>query len=220
MVQDDDGALRRREGEERLFDELAVGEGVDPVLGRRLRARAGRRRRHAAHASGVPLRSARLLVAGADEEFREPGIEALRFTEPRELTPCLDHGLLDRVLGRVRLPEDLARHSQQPLTGRTDELLEGVLVAARSPTDQIGQSLASSWEPASRHAQRSRPAGTERGAAFINRGCAAPLVIPGHPLRSVAFRRRRPRTSRRSRRRSPRSSPAGRLSRRPRFRPS
>ena len=39
VAQDDDGALRRRKGEERLFDELAVGEGVDPVLGRRLRAR-------------------------------------------------------------------------------------------------------------------------------------------------------------------------------------
>ena len=173
--------------EERLFDELAVGEGVGVVLGRRLRARAERRRRHAVHASGVPSRLARLLVAGADEELREPGIEPLRLTEPRELTPCLDHGLLDGVLGRVRVPKDLAGDPEQPLAGRANEPLEGVLVAARSPTDHIGRSRASlrRSEPA---VARDDPGQQGRSGSGDHRQM---MRRPAgrhrdHPLRSVA----------------------------------
>ena len=123
VAQDDDGALRRRKGEERLFDELAVGRG------RRPRGSGARARRCSPTPRGSRERralGARLLVAGADEELREPGIEPLRFTEPRELTPGLDHRLLNGVLGRIRVPEDLAGDTEQPLAGRVEGPLEGV----------------------------------------------------------------------------------------------
>ena len=109
--------------------------------------------------------------------------------------------------------------------------------SSRSPAGRTSRSKAS-WSPlAARRTKSANPSlrcvGASQSsratiqasrdgarAAFINRGCAAPLVIPATRCGQSRFRRRRPRTSRRSRRRSPRSSPAGRPSRRPRFRPS
>ena len=135
----------------------------------------------------MPLGLARFLVAGADEEFREPGIEPLRFTEPGELTPCLDHRLLNGVLGRIRVPEDLAGDPEQPLAGRPDEPLEGVLIAARRPTEHIRRSLAS--------LRRSEPAVTGDDPGQQGRSGSGdhrqmmrrpPRRHPGHPLRSVA----------------------------------
>ena len=154
------------EGEERLFDPLAVGE-------------CRRRRRSSAGSAGRPRLTRAACrcdrgppVAGADEQLREPGIESLRFTQPRQVTPGLDDGLLERVLGRVRVAKDLARDSQEPITapaGRAVRTRPGR--RGRIPTDQSpdGRAGRGSGQPSRATIQASRDGAS---AAVISGGCA------------------------------------------------
>ena len=61
-------------------------------------------------ASSIALRGP---VAGADEESVEPRVEAVRVTQTAEVAPRLHEGILDGVLGEVRVAKDQPRDANR-----------------------------------------------------------------------------------------------------------
>ena len=96
VVQDEDRAMFRRQAPERAV------EGV-PVVDRDRRVGSARSVDRQDPDIGAPASMpAQLLVTGIDEEPVEPGTEAFRVAQPRELTPGEEECLLDGVLGSLR----------------------------------------------------------------------------------------------------------------------
>ena len=62
------------------------------------------------------------VEAGVDGQAMEPGIEPVGITQSRQVAPGPDEGLLDRVAGQLRIPEDEAGGPVQPRGGPAGEL--------------------------------------------------------------------------------------------------
>ena len=66
----------------------------------------------------------------------EPGLEALRIAQPRELAPGEEECLLDGVLGPLDIAKDPVRDGVAAVTVQVDEVREGDVVAVPRPFDQ------------------------------------------------------------------------------------
>ena len=77
-----------------------------------------------------------VLVTGIHEEPVEPRREAIRFAEPRELTPSHEECLLDGVLGPLDIAKDPLRDGVAQVAVEVDQFREGDVVAVPSPFDQ------------------------------------------------------------------------------------
>src|SRR6516165_8765280 len=66
----------------------------------------------------------------------EPGVEPLGITQPRQVVPGPDQGLLDRIAGEIRIPEDEAGGPVQPRDGPMSQLGEGVMIALPRSLDE------------------------------------------------------------------------------------
>src|SRR3954471_13060743 len=67
---------------------------------------------------------------GVHEEPPEPSIEAVDVAKARELAPCMDERLLDRVLSPLSVPKDQTSDREEAVARRSREDLEGVVIAA------------------------------------------------------------------------------------------
>lgn len=129
-MEDDDGPPLRREPAKGLIQELAIGEpgrGIPDARG------VQGRQLHLDHpATASPGR----VEARVDGQSMEPGIEALRITQPGQVSPGSDEGVLDCVSRELAVPEDQAGGSVQPRDGRAGELREGVMIALPRSLDE------------------------------------------------------------------------------------
>jgi hypothetical protein len=82
------------------------------------------------------LRSSKLATASVDQDLGEPGIETPGVAETRELAPRVDARILDHISRKRLVADDSARDPEESLEARRDQLLEGVVIAARRPNDQ------------------------------------------------------------------------------------
>ncbi|MEA2549270.1 MAG: hypothetical protein QOE42_1868 [Chloroflexota bacterium] len=130
VMQDEDRAMLRRQPQERAI------EGV-PVVDRDGRVDAARSvdRQRADSGDPSPVTPV-LLVTGIDEEPTEPRREALRVTEPGELTPREEECLLDGVLGAFDIAKDPVRDGVALVAVQVDQLPEGDIVAVAGLFDQ------------------------------------------------------------------------------------
>ena len=83
-----------------------------------------------------PAGSPALGPARADDDAVGPGVEPVRVAEGREVAPDRHEGLLDRILGGVRVAEDAARDEEHAAGRAASELLVGVPVAVLRPFDE------------------------------------------------------------------------------------
>ena len=130
-MQGDDSSMARIEAPERRVQELAVGK----------------RTRVVGHAEGVdrseldldraPTTVSDEIETGMDRQSVQPGVEAIRITEPGQIAPRTDQALLDRILGQVRVAEDQTGGCVQPPKGAIDQLGEGVMIASPGPVDEL-----------------------------------------------------------------------------------
>ena len=77
-----------------------------------------------------------LLVTGVYEQPMEPGREAFRITEPRELSPGEEECLLDRVLSAFDIAKDPVRDGVALVSVQVDKGREGDIVAVACLFDQ------------------------------------------------------------------------------------
>ena len=130
-MQSDDGAMPGIEAAEGLVHELAVGQMTRDV---------GRRR--GIERGELDLDRAPSPVPGdvetdVDGQAMEPGVEPIRVAKARQVAPCPDQRLLDRVARELRVPKDEASGRVQPREGRVDELGEGVMIALPRASDEL-----------------------------------------------------------------------------------
>lgn len=84
---------------------------------------------HAHLDDGSPLIALRLPMAGSHEQPVEPWVDRRWVTEPADVPPRVDEGILGRVLGTIPIPEDQAGDRIQSADRRRGERIEGVMIA-------------------------------------------------------------------------------------------
>src|SRR5438045_2452066 len=67
--------------------------------------------------------TAKRAPAGIDRDSPEPGLESTGVTEARQLAPCLEAALLDRVPGIGLIPDDGQGQPKQPVEACPDQRL-------------------------------------------------------------------------------------------------
>jgi hypothetical protein len=136
-VEDDRDALIGLQAPEATLQLVAIGgclagvglrrlEPEDPDLGR-----AG---------SMAPA----LVGAGIDEQAVQPGVEPIGIAQAGQLSPGLDEGFLDGVLGKWEVAEHEARDPEEAVSGRDREDLEGLVVTALGRLDECSRHPGSS----------------------------------------------------------------------------
>ena len=123
-VHDDDRPRLRLESGEDPIELVAVGDPHRRIERRRVMERGELDLDHAAPALADEV------DAGVDDEAVQPVVERRRFAQPRQATPSPDQGLLDGVLGKIRVTEDEAGRSVQTRAGCAGKLSEGMPVAS------------------------------------------------------------------------------------------
>jgi len=91
---------------------------------------ARRLRRHRVDIEAVAPESARLVDAGPVEQAMEPGVEARRAPQCRQIAPGPDERLLDGVLGLIGVAEDEPRGRVQPEDRGSCKRRKGVMIAS------------------------------------------------------------------------------------------
>ena len=119
------------EAQQRRVHELAVGQR-GRVIGRR-----GRIERTQLDFHRPPTTAPRQVETRVDGELAKPGIEAVRVPQTGQVPPSSDEGVLDRIAGELRIPEDEAGGRVQARERRVDEQREGVVIASLCPPDQV-----------------------------------------------------------------------------------
>ena len=131
VVEDDDCALFRSQLRERILQPSPVHDGVG-----RIRGGVGGNRMQAdarVPASGA----ARFHVTGVHDQAIEPGVEALRFTERRQIAPRTEERLLGGVLGPIPVAQDAHCQGEAAVDVTRRQLGERGTIAVRSPVDEI-----------------------------------------------------------------------------------
>ena len=127
-VQDPDGSGLRLEAGQGTIEEIAIGDLARVVQ------RFGEVDRREFDLDDAAPALAGEVDAGVRHQAVQPVVERRGITQPRQAAPCPDQGLLDGVLGQLRVAKDEAGRGIQARAGLADELREGVPVAsARSP---------------------------------------------------------------------------------------
>ncbi len=129
----------------------------------------------------VAARLLRLGETGADDEAMQPSVEALGIPETGQVSPGVDHRLLEGILGSVSIAQDALREGEQPPDARTKQVGIRVLVAIASRLDDVRV-----HDPSRAATRRSRPPGhygCSRAADVRSRSgsCAYPAHM--RPLR-------------------------------------
>lgn len=116
-VQDDHGALIDVQAFEATLELIAVGERHGAVVrARRVRFEQVYLDQHASFlAPGV-------AIAGANQQPMHPGVETIRIAETAHVLPGFDEGILDGVLGAVRIAKDQAGDRVEPGDRRARQL--------------------------------------------------------------------------------------------------
>ena len=68
--------------------------------------------------------------AGVRHQTVQPVVERRRIAQPRQAAPRPDQGVLDGVLGQIRIAQDEAGGGIQPRTGHAGEFSKGMPVAS------------------------------------------------------------------------------------------
>src|SRR4249919_3850148 len=72
-----------------------------------------------------------------DEQAPDPGFEAIRVTQCRELAPDGDEGALQGILGEDVVPEDPCGEGVHPVAGHVDQRRECLAIAVLGSDDEI-----------------------------------------------------------------------------------
>lgn len=75
------------------------------------------------------------IEAGVDGQPMQPRIESIRVVQPGQVSPRVDEGVLDRVVGEFLIPKNEAGGGVEPGNGEVDEDREGIMVAFARPFD-------------------------------------------------------------------------------------
>jgi len=75
--------------------------------------------------------------AGTDDKAVHPRVEPGRIAEAPQVTPGDHQRILEGILGPIDIADDPLRDRIQPVDARTDEVREGLLVAALRLLDEI-----------------------------------------------------------------------------------
>ena len=126
-VQDDDGSPCRVEPTEGVVDELALDDSQGGIRNRRTVDRLQ------LDLDGSRTPAAQAIDAGSNEESMEPSVEPIRVAQSGQVSPCPNERFLDRVAGKLPIPEDQARGCVQPRNPGADEHGEGVMIAPPGP---------------------------------------------------------------------------------------
>ena len=72
-----------------------------------------------------------------DEQAPDPGFEAIRVTQGRELAPDGDEGALQGVLGEIAVAQDPGGQRVHPVAGHADQRRECIAIAVLGPLDEV-----------------------------------------------------------------------------------
>ena len=78
-----------------------------------------------------------LGVARVDEQAPDPGFEAIRVTQGRELAPDGDEGALQGVLGEIVVAQDPRGERIHPVAGHVDQRRERIAIAVLGLDDEV-----------------------------------------------------------------------------------
>jgi hypothetical protein len=124
VVEDEDGALVRRQSPETAIQLIAVVDREKFIWG-------GRSVRLEQDNIGCEMPATpRFGVASVDEDAMEPRIKSIKVAQGRKLPPHLDEGHLDRVLGEVGVPQDPMRDVDAAVADLANQGGERFFVAA------------------------------------------------------------------------------------------
>ena len=84
----------------------------------------------------APL-SSKEIEAGIDGQAMEPGVEAIRITEPRQIAPGANETVLNGVLRQLGIAKDQASGRVKPSKGAVDQHGEGVVIASPRSIDKL-----------------------------------------------------------------------------------
>ena len=71
-----------------------------------------------------------------DGQAMKPGIEPIRVSQPGQVPPGSNEGVLDRVSRELAVSEDQAGRRVQPREGSAGDRGEGVMIARSRPLDE------------------------------------------------------------------------------------
>ena len=135
VVQDEDRSLIRVEASEAALELIAMGQiDVQREAIRYFRHRQWIELDLDAHPPAV---SARLAIAGVDQQAVEPCLETVWVTQRGEVRPGGDERLLGRVLGPPVVPKDQAGDDEEPADRLPGKLGEGVMIACPCSLDEL-----------------------------------------------------------------------------------
>jgi hypothetical protein len=89
---------------------------------------------------GSPTDAAALVVAGVDDQSREPRVESIDVAQATQLPPCPDEGVLDSVLGAIDIAKDEEGGSVESVDRPARKRGEGVVVPADGCFDLLALS--------------------------------------------------------------------------------
>jgi hypothetical protein len=129
-MEDENGPRLRLESSQGTLEEVAI----DHPCGRVGEGRFEEWRELDLDHPSTPL--AGDVDACVGDEAVQPVVEGTRVAQAADAPPRPDQGLLDGVLGQIRVAKDEARSRVQARTGRASELSEGELVAMPRSFDE------------------------------------------------------------------------------------
>ena len=129
-MSDDDGSHPRLETAQGSLDLVAVDDERAGVGSRDLRGRVELDLDDTAPSPSQDRQT------GPDGDPVNPCVEPVGIAQPRQISPCVDERVLDRVASEVRVTKDQASRRVQPRDDPADERGEGVMIARSGPLDE------------------------------------------------------------------------------------
>ena len=130
-LQRDDDTVVDRQAPEPAIELVAIRDRAGGIAGE-----LGSASLAAGHHDPPPA-TCRLGVRRPNDDAVRPGIEALRVPKAGQLLPHVDEGLLDSVLGRLRVAEDVVGEPEQLVPAASDQEVERFLVAVLGSLDEL-----------------------------------------------------------------------------------
>jgi hypothetical protein len=140
MGQDEHGPLLDRELEKGPLEFIAIGESSDLVGSDRP---IDIEDRNLERPATLP---ADMILAGADQEPMEPGIEPLGFAQPGQIAPGADECFLDDVFRGIPVAEDASRDRVQAVVCGGRDGIECLVIAPLGALDQVRRHPSDSWD--------------------------------------------------------------------------
>jgi hypothetical protein len=176
VMEDDDRTLFDRQTAERPIELVAIGETAGAVCLIRL------------HRDDADVRDERplatsLVVAGPKEQPVEPRVEAGCVAELRQVSPRLEKGRLDRVLGPTAIVDDANGDGMEAIDRGRRERPERVAITIPRPLDEIQHWLSTPADPALSQGMAARRVQTftYHSEWLQTGGCAVIGRSRGHP---------------------------------------